>query len=280
MNPKHVHRSTSQPMGSLGLFLRLAGASIHAQARYPGSALMLTVGQFLVTGIEVIAVWALFHRFGDVQGWRIGEVALFYGLVNCMFALADMLGRGFDVLGTEFLRTGAFDRLLLRPRPVALQLMGHDVRISRLGRLLQGLAVVAFASVQMDIAWTPAHIALALFALAGGLALFLGILVLQGTLSFWTVQSLEVANVLTYGGVEAAQYPLAIYARWFRRVLTFAVPLAAVAYYPVLVILGKPDPLGAPWWVGWVSPLAGLVFLAVSLGVWRFGLRHYASTGS
>lgn len=267
-------------MGSIPLFFRLVGASLGGQARYPASALMLTVGQFLGTGIEVIAVWALFHRFGDVQGWRIGEVALFYGLVNCMFALADALGRGFDVLGTEFLRTGAFDRLLLRPRPLALQLMGNDFRISRLGRLLQGLAMVAFATQQTGIAWTPGAIAIALLAIAGGVALFLGILVLQGTLAFWTVESLEIANVLTYGGVQAAQYPLALYARWFRRVLTFIVPLACVAYYPVLAILGKTDPLGAPAWVGLASPLAGFVFLAAAFGVWRFGLRRYASTGS
>ncbi|MDH6169581.1 ABC-2 type transport system permease protein [Variovorax boronicumulans] len=267
-------------MGSLPLFFRLVRASIGGQARYPASALMLTVGQFLGTGIEIVAVWALFHRFGDVQGWRIGEVALFYGLVNCMFALADALGRGFDVLGTEFLRTGAFDRLLLRPRPLALQLMGNDFRISRMGRLLQGLAVMVFATQQAGIVWTPAAVAIALFALAGGVALFLGILVLQGTLSFWTVESLEIANVLTYGGVQAAQYPLALYARWFRRVLTFVVPLACVAYYPALAILGKADPLGAPGWVGIVSPLAGFVFLAAAFGAWRFGLRHYASTGS
>ncbi|BEP50925.1 ABC transporter permease [Variovorax sp. V116] len=267
-------------MGSLPLFFRLMAASISGQARYPVSALLLTLGQFLGTGIEAVAVWALFHRFGEVQGWAIGEVALFYGLVNCMFAIADALGRGFDVLGTEFLRTGTFDRLLLRPRPLALQLMGHDVRISRLGRLLQGLSVLVFATVQADIAWTPGAVAIFLFALAGGIALFLGILVLQGTLSFWTVESLEIANVLTYGGVQAAQYPLALYAQWFRRVLTFIVPLACVAYYPALVILGKPDPLGAPAWVGMVSPLAGFAFLAAAFGAWRIGLRHYASTGS
>ena len=146
------------------MFLRLALASLGGQARYPASALMLTLGQFLVTGIEVIAVWALFHRFGEVQGWRIGEVAVFYGLVNCMFALADALGRGFDVLGTQFLRTGAFDRLLLRPRPVWLQLMGHDVRISRLGRLLQSLMVLGFATAQGAVVWTPQAVAVALFA--------------------------------------------------------------------------------------------------------------------
>jgi len=267
-------------MGSFAIFFRLAAASLSAQARYPASALLLTLAQVAGTGIEIIATWALFHRFGEVQGWTFREVAVFYGLVNCMFAVADALGRGFDVLGTEFLRTGHFDRLLLRPRPLALQLMGHDLRISRMGRLVQGAAVLAWGAAQSGVDWGPQSIALAAFAMAGGVALFLGILVLQGTLSFWTVESLELANVLTYGGVQAAQYPLALYARWFRRLLTFAVPLACVAYYPVLAILGKADPLGAPAWTGWVSPLAGFVFLAATLGMWRIGLRHYASTGS
>ena len=59
-----------------------------------------------------------------------------------------------------------------------------------------------------------------------------------------------------------------------------AVPLACVAYYPALAVLGKPDPLGAPAWLGWVSPLAGFAFLWVASGAWRMGVRHYASTGS
>ena len=130
------------------------------------------------------------------------------------------------------------------------------------------------------IAWSPGTVALALGAVAGGTALFLGILVLQGTLAFWTVESLEIANVLTHGGVQAAQYPLAVYAPWFRRLLTFAVPLACVAYYPALAILGRVDPLGAPAWLGWVSPLAGFAFLALAFQAWRLGLRRHASTGS
>ncbi len=266
--------------GGPSLFLRLVAASLRGQMRYPASAMLLTLGHFLATGIEVVALWALFDRFGSVQGWRLADVALFYGLVNVMFALADALGRGFDVLGTDFLRTGAFDRLLLRPRTLTLQLMAHELRLSRLGRLVQGLLVLAFATQQAPIAWSPAHVALACFAIAGGVALFLGILVLQGTLAFWTVQSLEIANVFTYGGVEAGRYPLALYARWFRWLLTFIVPLACVAYYPALVILGREDPLGAPAWWGWCSPLVGFVFLAACFAAWRVGVRHYASTGS
>jgi ABC-type uncharacterized transport system permease subunit len=33
-------------------------------------------------------------------------------------------------------------------------------------------------------------------------------------------------------------------------------------------------------WFRSMAPLAGVLFLALALWVWRFGLRHYDSTGS
>ncbi|MBS0539710.1 MAG: ABC-2 family transporter protein [Proteobacteria bacterium] len=267
-------------MNALRLYGRYVSASIRAQAQYPAATLLLTAGHFAATAIEILGVYALFHRFGQVKGWSFGEVALFYGLINITFSLADILTRGFDVFGTDFVRTGAFDRVLLRPRSATLQLIGYEIRLSRVGRMLQGLAVVVLATKLAPLHWDPAAVALAVWAVAGGVALFAGILVLQATLAFWTVESLEVVNVLTYGGVQAAQYPLDIYAGWFRKVLTFGVPLACVAYYPVLAILKKPDPLGAPDWLLPLTPAAGFVFLALSFLAWRAGVARYASTGS
>jgi ABC-2 type transport system permease protein len=267
-------------MSDLRLLLRLIAASLRAQALYPASAIMTTVAQFFGTGIDIIAVWALFDRFGNIHGWHFGEVAVFYGLVHVMFAIADVLTRGFEVLGTEFLRTGEFDRVLLRPRAATLQLIGYEFRISRAGRMAQGLVMLGLGAHLAGIEWNAVSIAMALWAVAGGVALFFGLLVLQGTMSFWTIESLEVANVVTYGGVQAGQFPLSLYNGWLRGLLTFIVPLACVAYFPVLVILGKPDPLGTPPWFGVVAPLAGFVFLAVSFVAWRFGIRHYTSTGS
>ncbi len=130
------------------------------------------------------------------------------------------------------------------------------------------------------VEWNAVSIAIALWAVTGGIALFSGVLVLQGTMSFWTIESLEVANVVTYGGVQAAQFPLSLYNGWLRGFLTFVVPLACVAYFPALLILGRADPLGTPPWFGAVSPVAGFVFLAISFVAWRFGIRHYTSTGS
>ncbi|MCW5735006.1 MAG: ABC-2 family transporter protein [Enhydrobacter sp.] len=267
-------------MNAFRLYLNYVSASIRAQAQYPAATLLLTAGHLAATAIEILGVYALFHRFGHVEGWSLGEVALFYGLINISFSIADLLSRGFDVFGSDFVRTGAFDRLLLRPRAAALQLIGHEIRLSRIGRMLQGLAVVAIATRLAPIEWDAAAVTIAVWAVAGGVALFVGILVLQATLAFWTVEGLEIVNVLTYGGVQAAQYPLSIYAGWFRKVLTFGVPLACVAYYPVLAILKRPDPLGAPDWILPLTPLAGFAFLALSFLAWRAGMARYASTGS
>lgn len=267
-------------MNAARLLARYTAASLKAQMQYPASTVMLTLGQLAATGLEIVGTWALFDRFGDVRGWTFGEVCVFYGLVNIAFSLADLTTRGFDVFGTEFVRTGAFDRILLRPRASTLQLVGHEIRLSRFGRTAQGLAVLLIGVELTGLDWSLADTALALFAVAGGVALFAGLLVLQATLAFWTVESLEVANILTYGGVQAAQYPLSIYAGWFRRFLTLVVPVACVAYFPVVAILDRPDPLGSPAWLGPVAPLAGFAFLALSLWVWRFGVSKYTSTGS
>ena len=128
--------------------------------------------------------------------------------------------------------------------------------------------------------WSVAHVALLLWAVLGGFALFYGILILQGTLSFWTVESLEIVNTITYGGVEAAQYPLDIYAGWFRKFLIFVVPLGCVVYFPVAAVLGRSEMTGLPAWAGVLTPLAGFVFLGAAFLVWGRGIAHYTSTGN
>ena len=99
-------------------------------------------------------------------------------------------------------------------------------------------------------------------------------------MAFWTVETLEIVNTITYGGVETAKFPHVIYCDWFRKFFTFVVPLACVSYFPVVAILERTDPLGTPVVLQWVSPVVGVAFLGVALGVWQVGVRHYRSTGS
>jgi ABC-2 type transport system permease protein len=74
-------------------------------------------------------------------------------------------------------------------------------------------------------------------------------------------------------------YPLDIFDDWLRRAVTFAIPLAFVDYYPALFLLGRPDPLGLPSWVGLLSPVAVALLAVVAWAAWSAGVRHYTSVG-
>jgi ABC-2 type transport system permease protein len=252
---------------------------MQSQMEYRGSFIMQSIGHFLITCIEFASIWILFDRFGSIRGWTLPEVGLFYGLVNTAFAVSDAASHGFDMFAS-LVKSGDFDRLLLRPRGTALQVAGQELTLRRVGRLAQGLAVLGWSCARLSITWTIPKAALLIGAIACGACLFFGVIVLQATAAFWTTESLEMFNALSFGGVASTQYPLSIYRKWFQKFFTFAVPLAAVSYFPALAILGKDDPLGSSPLFQCLAPLIGVAFLAVSLQVWKFGVRHYRSTGS
>jgi ABC-2 type transport system permease protein len=110
----------------------------------------------------------------------------------------------------------------------------------------------------------------------GGCAIFFGIFVLGAALAFLSSDSLEIVNILSDGGREISQYPLTIFDKAFRRFFTFVIPFGCVNYLPLEFVLGRP---GAGAWTS-MLPLAGFVFLALCILLWRAGARRYVSTGS
>ena len=263
-------------MTAFALYRRYLGISLRGQMQYRASFALLVIGFFFTTLVEFFGIWALFGRFGSLKGWSLPQVAVFYGVIHLAFAFAEMIGRGFDTF-PNLIKTGDFDRLLLRPRSTALQVIGSEFHLMRIGRILQALPILLWATAALHLAWTPGRIALLLFAILGGTGLFLGLFILQATLAFWTIESLEIANILTHGGTETGQYPLDIYRPWFRAFFTFVVPLACANYLPLNVLLHRPAALPV---VGALSPLIGIAFLGISLLAWRLGVRKYHSTGS
>lgn len=266
-------------MNGARLYFFYLSISLRAQLQYRTSFLLQTLAHFAITFAEFLAVAALFKRFGNLSGWTLPQVALLYGMISMSMALAEAIPRGFDIF-PRYLKSGDFDRMLLRPRTTVLQMIGSEFQLFRVGRLLQGLGVLVWAVAQMPPCQTVGALFLMVAAVMGGACFFSGLFILSAVLCFWTMESIEIVNTVTYGGVEAGQFPLSIYKPWFRRFFTFVIPLATVAYFPAQMILGL-APLGS--WRGLfyvLSPLVGVAFLGISLMAWRYGLKKYTSSGS
>ena len=141
-----------------------------------------------------------------------------------------------------------------------------------------GIAAIAIASGRLGLAWTGARVLLLMFSVISAFLLILGLFTLEAAISFFTVDSIEMVNILTYGGKQACSYPVDIYPVMIRTLFT-GIPLALCLHQPISMMLGKPI-YTASFPVTWLCLLAGPAFLALMLLAWRIGVRHYRSTGT
>lgn len=271
----------ASPGHTLDTYRRLVLAQVRGQMNSPVSFLLdlLSTAMFTVTEFGALAL--VLNRFGGVGGWSLPEIAFLYGLVEVSFSLMDLLFGGFDPPNFgQMVRRGTLDTLLLRPASLTVQVFGSDFVLRRLARLFTGLVILGFALAVAPIDWTVGKVLYLPLVVLGMVLFFGGLFVVGATFTFWTVESVEAMNVLTYGGSNLIMYPMNIYAEWLRRLFTFVVPAAFLNYYPALFFLGKADPTGMPALASFVAPLAGGLVFALALRFWRFGLRHYQGTGS
>ncbi len=263
-------------MSGLALYFKFLAVSFRVQTQYRMSFFLYTLSNFCVSIIELYAVYALFQRFRALGAWTLPEVMIFYGMTYMAFALAEAYMRGFDTIDRH-IRTGEFDRLLLRPRSVFLQVLGSEFQLLRVGRFLNGLLPFVLGIASAKPGWGAGEWTLVIAAISFGSMTYGGVMLVRAMTSFFTVESLEVFNIFTHGGVQASSYPIDIYTGWFRNLFTYVIPLAAINYWPMSALLHKNF---APLWASYLSPALGLAFFCLGFLCWRFGVRHYRSTGS
>jgi ABC-2 type transport system permease protein len=265
----------------LGVYRRLISVQIRSQMQYRFPFFVELVATGLITTSGFVTLAFVLQRFGSIAGWKLGEVAFLYGVVETSFGVMDMIFSGFDPgnFGRQT-RLGRFDQLLLRPVDITVQVLGSEFLIRRLGRIAQGFVILILALTMVQINWTFGKILFLPVVFLSQIAFFGGLFIIGATISFWTLESIEIVNIFTYGGTEMMSYPMHIYPNWLRDFFSYLLPAIFLNYYPALYFLGKPDPLHFPTIAPFLAPVAGFGVLAIALAFWKYGIRHYQSTGT
>ncbi len=263
----------------LKLYFSLMSACLRSQMQYKASFIMRFIGHFLVTSSEFLAIVFIFGKFSHLKGWIIWEVGLLYGMTSVSFASSEILSRGFHVFDT-MIRLGTFDRVLLRPAGVFIQILAAELDLRKLGRLLQGFLIMGIAWYMLGLGMDLTKAGFLVAAIINGAVFYTALFVAGAAICFWSVQTTELPNMLTYGGVEASSYPVSVYRGWFRNTLIFIIPLAFINYFPALYVLDKADPIGLPYFMRFLFPLASTVVMIPAIKFWNYGVNHYKSTGS
>jgi ABC-2 type transport system permease protein len=270
----------SKMLADLRLYCHLVVMQLRAQMQYKINVLIDIITYLCVTGLEFVPILIFFGPFPSLLGWTVGEVAMLYAITSMSFGLAELFGAGIDAFD-ETIRRGEFDRVLLRPVGALTQVASSEFRLRRMGRITEGALVFILAlGLLHGLNWTASKLVVVPIGIVSGALIFIAILLLGATLCFWTIQTTELTNILTYGGREMLSYPLTIYNQGLQRFFLFVFPLAFGTYVPTCYLLGISLPFGLPAEIAFVAPLVALAFALIAGAIWRFGVHYYQSTGS
>ncbi|WFR57442.1 ABC-2 family transporter protein [Anaerocolumna sp. AGMB13025] len=250
--------------------------SIHLKSvfQYKTSFLLTTIGQFLVSFNVFLGVYFMFQRFNKVKGFTYSEILLCFSIVLIEFSLAECFARGFDTFSAT-ISNGEFDRIMVRPRNEIFQVLGNKIEFTRIGRMLQAIIMFAYGIMKSQITWSYDKVLTVIFMIIGGTVVFTGIFIIYAAFCFFTIEGLEFMNIFTDGAREYGKYPLSIYGKRVLQICTILVPYALIQYYPLLYIL---DRTKNPFYI--LLPLIACLFIIPCYLFWKFGIRHYKSTGS
>lgn len=242
--------------------------------QYKTSFFLTVLGQFFVSFNVFLGIYFMFQRFHQVKGFSYSEVLLCFSIILMEFSAAEMFARGFDNF-SGMVRTGSFDKVLVRPQNEILQVLGSKFELTRIGRMMQAAVMFVYAVFHCGVHWNIYKILTVLFMILGGTDVFSGLFLIYAALCFFTLEGLEFMNVFTDGAREFGKYPIGIYGKKILLFTTFIIPYALVQYYPLLYVLERTNQM-----IYMVIPLCAILFLFPCWLIWRFGVRHYKSSGS
>lgn len=274
-----VRGGLAQVRDGLRAYRLISAMWMRSLMAYRLSFVMTAFGNFAVTAFDFAAILLMFSQVDRLGGYSLSEVAFLYGATCTSFGLADLSLGSMDRLGKR-VRDGTLDTLLVRPAPVIAQVAADRFGLHRVGRLLQGVLVLLYSLVVLDIDWTPSKALMVPLMLLCGAGIFAAVFVGGAAFQFVAQDAAEVQNAFTYGGTTLLQFPPTVFAKDLVRGVTFILPLAFVNWIPALYVLGRPYPLDLPTWVAFTPPLVAVLLLALAGLAWRTGLRSYRSTGS
>ena len=258
---------------TLFMYRRSLGAHFRSLLEYETDFLVLVLSGMMFQGLNLLFLSAVFSHVPTLNGWTYPESVLLMGMWGIVGGLSPLLFEGVWGLAWR-INKGELDYPLVRPMPVAAQVFSSGIGLHGIGDVVTGGAMLGWALVNVDVAWTPlkALVFLVLLVCAG--AVHLSIVTMTNAASFWIPGTHPFLAVTVHTFEDMVKYPLTIYGFGLRAVYTVVVPFAFVTFFPATWLLDR-----AGGWVGLLTPLVAVYCVWMARNVFRWGLRRYESSG-
>lgn len=257
------------------LYIKFVSQYLKALMEYKSDFLIGLIGFIVIQATGIAFLYLVFQRIPSLNGWSFDEILFIYGFAQLPRGLDHLFTDNLWLLAGRIIVRGEFDRYLLRPINPLFHLLAERFQPDAFGELAVGIALIITSLSKLKISFSFMDVIIFVFVVICGSIIYTSIKLFYASFAFWLKFSQSIL-FMNYMLADFTKYPLSIYSKWIRIILTFVVPFAFTAYFPAGYFVGKINMNIA---VGGTA-LAAVVSFIIAYTTWTLGIRAYESAGS
>lgn len=242
---------------------------------YKTDFLLGAAGLLLSQAIQIFFLSIIFAQIPTLSGWSFEQVLFIYGFSLIPKSIDHLFFDNLWMVGYSIVRKGDFDKYLTRPINSLFYVIVENFCVDAFGEMLSCVLLLGYAVPRLHIPFHWYTIPLLLAVMIFATMIYTSLKIITASIAFWTKASGHIIHML-YMANDFSKYPVGIYNKGVRFVITYILPFAFTAYFPASYFLTGEDPL---FCIGG-TVIAGSVLMAIALLVWNRGVHAYESAGS
>lgn len=267
-------------MGEIRIILQSLKMSFRARMQYRVDTLVASFAVFVRESANIIAIYLALLKFDRINGWNVNEMLFLYSILFLTYAFVVSLFADLRQF-SDTIREGRFDRLLVRPRGLLLQLVLNNADLmAAAGHGTLGILLFVISAGRVGIQWNMFNVLYYIAAIISGILIQGGIFIIISSLCFYFVETNSIRSIFYWNLRKFAGYPISIYHKVIQVILIYVVPFAFVNYFPAQYLLRKPDMVEYPYVYIYIAPVVGVAVYVVAYLFWRVSVKRYYSTGN
>lgn len=242
---------------------------------YKTDFLLGAIGLLIAQALQVLFIGIIFSQIPALEGYSFEEVLFIYGFSLIPKSLDHLFCDNLWMVGYSIIRKGDFDKYLTRPINSLYYVVVEKFCIDAFGEMLTCALLLIYAIPKLHLAFYWYTIPLLLVVVIFATLIYTSLKIMTAAISFWTKTSGHITHML-YMTNDFSKYPVTIYHKVVRVLITYVIPFAFTAYFPASYFLTGEDPL---FCIGG-TVVAGTLLFMLAVFIWNRGIRAYESAGS
>lgn len=234
------------------------------------------ITDLLFQAVNLIFILVVFQHTPSLGGWSELEVVFVYGFFMIPYGLFSSFF-GIWNFSERYIVKGEMDRVLTRPAHSLFQVLFENLDPPSMVGSFVGAGIMAFCWAQMGLPFHLTDLLVLALMVVGAVLIYGGLYTALNAVSFYSDAPTGIVplmyNIQNYG-----RYPVNIYNKIIRFVLTWVLPFAFVGVIPASYFLEKKsDDLSQ---LALMTPVMGLIVFGLGLAIWNHGVKKYRGAGS